>query len=177
MIVHLKESLLYILLFFFIFFAGFSDAAERPLRIGVTGGQTTIKTSNSQDYQIATHVGVTAQMDLIQKRSLYAGLEGKYTQTATSENVTNTTTSTTSLYTEETRSLYLSVRNSGDVYLRAKVGAVNRVIKTDTVILTDTTKPSAGLAVGFKHPQGHILEFDYTIYDVDTSVFSIGYLF
>lgn len=65
MITHLKDSLLYIVLFIFIFIAGFSDATERPVKIGISGDQTRIKNSNTQQYQEATHVGVTVAAQVV----------------------------------------------------------------------------------------------------------------
>lgn len=176
---HLKDSLFYILLFIFIFYAGFSDAhaKELPIRIGVSAGQTTIKDSSTEQYNVATHVGVIVRADLFSSKSILAGVEGKFTQTATRENVTDLTTTTTSLYEEETRSLFLVARSKGSIYLKAKAGATNRITKTDTEILTDTTKPSAGVALGMTNKAGHIIEFELTMHSEDVSVFSIGYLF
>lgn len=65
MITHLKDSLLYIVLFIFIFIAGFSDAAERPVKVGISGGQTRVKNNNTQQYQDAIHIGVTVGAQVV----------------------------------------------------------------------------------------------------------------
>lgn len=177
MITHFKDSILYVLLFIFIFFAGFSDAAERPFKLGVTGGQTRIKNSTTQQYQEATHVGVTAAVNVMNTPSLIAGAEGKYTKTTSREDVTDIINSTTTQYEEEVKALYLTAKNKGPVYLKAKIGAANRIVKTDNTVLIDTIKTATGIGLGIETNRGGVMELEYTQYDNDTSVVSVGYLF
>lgn len=177
MITHLKDSLLYIVLFIFIFIAGFSDAAERPVKVGISGGQTRVKNNNTQQYQDAIHIGVTVGAQVVDTPSATAGVEAKYSKTTAKENVTDTNTATTSQYEEETKGLYLTVRNKGSVYLKGKIGAANRTVTTDNAVLVDTTKASAGIGLGIVTAKGSIMELEYTQYDRDVSVVSVGYLF
>ena len=177
---YLKELFLYSSLLLFIFFAGFSEAdareQDRDFYFGISGGQTRVKNTTTQQYQDATSFGINVGTRLYSNDSFWSGAELKYTKTTSKEQVNNSGSSTISSYEVETTGLYLVARTRGKAYVKGKLGAANQVITVDDVVIQDSTRGSYGLGAGIRQG-GAVLEIEYTQYSSDVSVVSIGYVF
>ena len=153
------------------------DAADRPIRIGVSGGQTRIENEATQQYQDATQVGVVVGVDLFKARGTILGAEIKYDQTTTKKDVTDTGTMTTSNYEAEQTGLFITGRTAGAFYGKLKLGAINRKVTVNDLITTDETKGAAGIGIGLDTGTGGVMELEYTAYSNNMTIFSINYLY
>jgi len=176
MTAYIKEFIAYSALLFFIFFASFTeaDAQEQDFYFGLSGGQTRVKNTSTQEYQAATSFGVKVGMRIFSNESFWSGAELQYTQTTAKEEVNES--GTVSSYEAETTGLYLTGRTRGKVYVKGKIGAANQVIQVDDVVVQDTTRSSAGVGIGIRQG-GAVLEIEYTQYGDDVTIFSVGYVF
>lgn len=177
---YLKELISYSALLVFILFAGFTEAGAResdnPFYFGISGGQTRVKNTATQEYQDATSFGIQVGVRIYANDFLWSGTELKYTKTTAREEVNEAGSSTISTYEVETTGLYLTGRTRGKAYLKGKVGAANQVIQVNDIAIQDTTRGSYGVGAGVR--QGNaILELEYTQYGDDVTVVSVGYVF
>ena len=178
MATYIRDLILYSALLTFIFFAGFTeaDAADNPFYFGLSGGQTRVKNTASQEYQTATSFGIKVGMRLFANESFWTGTEVNYTRTTAKEEVSESGSTTVSTYEAETTGLYLTGRTRGKVYVKGKIGAANQVIEVNDVVVQDTTRGSAGIGLGIRQGRA-VLEIEYTQYGDDVTIFSIGYVF
>ncbi len=178
MTTHIKEFFVYSALLSFIFITSFNDAEarEQDYYFGLSGGQTRVKNTATQEYQDATSFGVKVGMRIYSSESLWAGTELKYTQTTAKEKVNNSGSSTVSTYEVETTGLYLTGRTRSKAYVKGKIGAANQVIQLNDIVIQDSTKGSAGIGVGLRQGAA-VLEIEYTLYGDDVTILSIGYVF
>jgi len=178
MAVYIKEFILYSSLLLVIFFASFSeaDAQEQDFYFGLSGGQTRVKNTQTQEYQDATSFGAKVGMRLYSSESIWTGTELKYTRTTAKETVSDSGSSSVSTYEVETTGLYLTGRSRGKVYAKGKIGAAHHIIQVDDVVIQETTRGSAGVGLGIRQG-GAVLEVEYTLYGDDVTILSIGYVF
>lgn len=178
MATNIRELVVYSALLTFIFFAGFTeaDAVEQPFYFGLSGGQTRVKNTSTQQYQDATSWGAKVGIRLFANESFWSGTEVNYTRTTAKEEVTESGTTTVSSYEAETTGLYLAGRTRGKAYIKGKMGAANQLIRINDVVVQDTTRGSAGVGVGLRQG-GAVLEVEYTQYGEDVTIFSVGYVF
>ena len=178
MTAHIRDLIVYASLLLFILIASLSDARandDEAYYFGISGGQTRVKNTTTQQYQDATSFGLKFGLRLFSNDAIWTGTELKYTQTTAKEQ-TSQSGSTTSSYEVETTGLYLTARTRGKAYVKAKLGAANQVITVDNTVIQDSTRASYGVGAGVR--QGHaVLEVEYTQYGDDVTVFSIGYVF
>lgn len=153
------------------------DAAERPVRIGVSGGQTRIENEATQQYQDATQVGVVVSLDLVKTRGTILGAELRYDQTTTKKDVTETGAMTTSEYEAEQTGLFVTGRTDSAFYAKAKLGAINRKVTVNDLVTSDETKGAAGIGIGLDTGSGGVMEIEYTIYSNNVTIVSISYLY
>ena len=153
------------------------EAAERPVRIGVSGGETRIKNEATQEYENATQVGVVVGVDLVKTRGTVLGAEVRYDQTTTKKDVTDTATTTTSQYESEQTGLFVTGRTDGAFYAKAKLGAINRKVTVNDLVTKDETKGAAGIGIGLDTGTGGVMELEYTAYSNNITIFSINYLY
>lgn len=180
MATHIREFVFYATLLMFIFLAGFSDAKARDrgeaYYFGISGGQTRVKNTTTQEYQDATSFGMKFGLRLFANDSVWTGSELKYTKTTANEGTSSSETNSTSSYEVVTTGLYLTARTRDKVYVKGKLGAANQVIKVDNKVIRDTTRGSYGVGVGLRQGRA-VLELEYTQYGDDVTVISIGYVF
>ncbi len=177
---YVKEFIFYSSLLIFIFFAGFTEAEareqDRDFYFGISGGQTRVKNTTTQEYQDATTFGLKVGVRVFSNDAVWTGSEVKYTKTTAKEEVSNAGSSTISTYEVETTGLYLVGRTRGKAYVKGKLGAANQVITVDDVVIQDSTRGSYGVGVGIRQG-GAVLEIEYTQYGDDVTVVSVGYVF
>lgn len=175
---YVKELIFYSALLTFIFFAGFSeaDAKGTPYYFGISGGQTRVKNTSTQQYQDATSLGLKVGVRIFENDTFWTGTELKYTRTTAKEEVRDSNTTTTSKYEVDTTGLYLVGRTLGKVYVKGKLGAANQRISVNDATTRDTTLGSAGIGMGIRQG-GAVLEIEYTQYGRDVTLFSVGYVF
>lgn len=178
MTAYMKQFIVYTALLFFIFVASFTeaDAREQDFYFGLSGGQTRVKNTSTQQYQDATSFGVKVGMRIFSSESFWSGTELNYSQTTAKEEVNNSGSSTVSTYEVDTTGLYLTGRTRGKVYVKGKMGAANQLIHVNDVLTQDTTRGSAGIGIGIRQG-GAVLEIEYTQYGEDVTTFSVGYVF
>lgn len=155
--------------------ANLNYAADNPVYIGVSAGQTRVIQGANGSYDVATTSTLTAGFIYSDTASLQSIIEATYTQTLKKENVT--INSVAGNYKEETLGVFLAARTKSDVYAKAKLGVVNHRITTNTVVTYNSSKLSAGIGFGIKNESGGITEIEYVVYDNDISLLNIGYLF
>ena len=175
---YIKELIFYSALMLFIFFAAFSkaEARETPYYFGISGGQTQVKNTSTQQYQDATSLGLKVGVRIFENDSVWTGSELKYTKTTAKQEVTVSGTSTTSKYEVATTGLYLVGRTIGSIYVKGKVGASHRLISINDATTQETTRGSAGVGLGIRQG-GAIMEIEYTQYGEDVTIVSVGYVF
>lgn len=178
MTTYIREFFVYSALLFFIFIASFTEAEarEQDFYFGLSGGQTRVKNTSTQEYQDATSFGVKVGMRIFSSESFWSGAELKYTQTTAKQEVTESGSSSVSTYEVTTTGLYLTGRTRGKAYVKGKMGAANQVIQVNDVTIQDTTRPSVGIGVGL-HQGRAVLEIEYTQYGDDVTTLSVGYVF
>ena len=152
-----------------------SFSADAPVYIGFSAGQTNISQNVNGDYDIATTGSITLGVILDDTSVYQTSAEGTYTQTLAKENVT--INSVPDEYKEETIGLFLSAKTKSDFYAKAKLGAVNHRITTNTIVAYNKLQLAAGIGFGLKNDSGGITEIEYTVVGEDLSFFNIGYLF
>lgn len=177
---YVKELVFYFTLLVFIFFAGFTEAdareSDNPVYFGISGGQTRVKNTETQQYQDATGFGIKVGMRVYANDAFWSGAEVKYNKTTAREQVNQAGSSTISTYEVKTTGLYLTGRTRGKVYIKGNIGAANQVIHVNDVVIQDTTRGSYGIGLGFRQG-GAVLEIEYTRYGSDVTVLSVGYVF
>lgn len=175
-----KEFLFYSTLVLFILVSGFTEAEARgrdeSFYFGISGGQTQVKNTSTQEYQDATSFGMKIGVRIFSNESIWTGSELRYTKTTAKEETSQSGSSTSSSYEVETLGLYLAARTRGKAYVKGKLGAANQVITVDDTVIQDTTRGSYGVGVGI-HQGGAILEIEYTQYGDDITTVSVGYVF
>lgn len=150
-------------------------AADNPVYIGISVGETRINRDVDGTYDAAKTATVTAGYIYSDSTSLQSIIEASYTQTLSKENVT--INGAADEYKEETLGLFLATRTKSDTYLKAKIGAVDHRITTNNVVSYDSVKLSVGIGFGIKLESGGTTEIEYVVYDDDISLVNIGYLF
>ncbi len=178
MMTHVKEFFGYSALLSFVLVIGIGEASarEQDYYFGLSGGQTRVKNTATQEYQDATSFGVKIGIRIYSSDALWAGTELKYTQTTAKEEVNDTGSSSISTYEAQTTGLYLTGRTRGKAYIKGKIGAANQVIQLNDTVIQDSTKGSAGVGVGLRQGAG-VLEIEYTLYGDDVTILSVGYVF
>ena len=152
-----------------------SQAAELPYYVYVGGGQTQIKSTGTKTYQAVTTVSVTVGTYLIKSKLALVGLEVKKDETAKEELVFDG--GTPSSYRSVTQSVFLNARTSGSFYLKAKIGASQRVVTEGGIKSTDAIQSAAAVALGVPLPDGGSMEMEYTQINQDVTSLSINYRF
>ena len=152
-----------------------ANASDNPVYIGISAGETRVIRDVDGTYDVATTATMTVGYVFSDSSSLQSIIEASYTQTLSKENVT--INSVADEYKEETLGVFLAARTKSDVYLKAKVGAVDHRITTNNVVSYDSVKLSAGIGFGIKLESGGVTEIEYVVYDDDISLVNIGYLF
>lgn len=174
---HTKALFRYSATYMLVFLAGLAQAAaaDNPFYFGINGGQTRVTSNSGQDYQDATSLGLKLGMRLYADKSYWTGTELVYTRTTAKESVSRSG-ATVSSYEANTLGLFLLGRTRGSVYVKGKIGAAKRVIEVDNSVSQDTTRAAAGIGIGIRQGRA-ALEFEYTQYGDDLTIFSVGYIF
>lgn len=150
-------------------------AGESPVYVTIDGGQTRIKNTTANTYSAAGTVSAIIGFRFADTPYMQSSIEAQYTQTIEKESATIGGTPTD--YKEETLGLYLAAATVGDAYLRARVGAVDHRVTTDTVVTYDAIKLAAGIGFGFRVNNGQFMEVNYTQIGSDVSTISVGFRF
>jgi len=176
----IREVIIYASLLLFILFTGFTEAEAREkdeaYYYGISGGQTRVKNTTTQQYQDATSFGVKFGLRIYSSESVWTGTELRHTKTTAKEETTESGTNKTSSYEVETTGLYLTGRTRGNAYFKAKLGAARQIITVNDDVIQDSTRGSYGVGAGIRQG-GATLEIEYTQYGDDVTVVSIGYVF
>lgn len=175
---YVRDLILYSSMMMFIFLAGFTEAdakgQDRDFYYGISGGQTRVKNSTTQQYQAANSFGVKLGLRIYSNDSIWTGSEVRYTKTSSSQTVNVSGSPTPSTYEVETTGLYFTGHSRGRAYIKGKLGVANQATSIDGSLIQDTTRASYGAGVGFR-TGGARLEVEYTQYGDNVAIVSAGY--
>ena len=150
-------------------------AADSPVYVTLSGGETRIKRSGADTYSAATTVAAIVGYRFYDTPSVQSSLEAQYEQTAEKESAV--VAGTSSEYKQESLGLFLSGWVGGDAYLRARIGAVQHRITTDTAVTYDHIKAAAGIGFGFRVSERQYFEVNYTAIGSDVTTLNMGFRF